>query len=209
MKRKTFTIDIQEMRKDGGKIVINTAALDRDRDRVFPSGAKIENYLENPVVMWGHNYSEPYATAGRTTILSMTPENIEVDFELRPAANEYDPQNIVRLLWEGGWIKTASVGFIPNMATAAMNEEGGWDIRDWELLEWSLVPIPANQEALRLAAKAFTVKTANTDADKQDAPTPEPVDPPTEPELTDEELAIELVARHGETLLDIFREVTQ
>ena len=35
------------------------------------------------------------------------------------------------------------------------NEFGGNDITAWELLEWSLVPIPANQDALRLAAKAL------------------------------------------------------
>jgi hypothetical protein len=139
----------------------------------------------------------------------MTPENIEVDFELRPAANEYDPQNIVRLLWEGGWVKTASVGFIPNMETATMNDEGGWDIRDWELLEWSLVPIPANQEALRLAAKAFGAKAEPPPAPAEPAPDPEPVDPPaTDPEPTEEERAIELIASHGELLLGILREVT-
>jgi len=35
------------------------------------------------------------------------------------------------------------------------NEFGGMDFVSWELLEWSLVPIPANQEALRLAIKSI------------------------------------------------------
>jgi hypothetical protein len=33
------------------------------------------------------------------------------------------------------------------------NPEGGLDFTEWELLEWSLVPIPMNQEALRLAVQ--------------------------------------------------------
>lgn len=153
---KTFEFKTLEHRKDGGRIVISTPSVDRDRDRVIPSGAQIDNYMRNPVVQYGHNYSEPWATIGRTTSLQVSPEGITAEFELRPAANESDPQNIVRLLWEGGWIRTASVGFIPS--SARPNAEGGLDFNEWQLLEWSLVPIPANQDAMRLAMKAMDNK---------------------------------------------------
>jgi len=153
MIRKAFDIEVTERRKDGGRIVINTDVLDRDRDRVFPSGARVDNYLANPVVQFAHNYREPWATIGKTNSLTITEHGIEADFELRPAANEHDPQNIVLLLWNGGWIRTASIGFNPTRAED--NEEGGRNYVDWELLEWSLVPVPANQTALRLAVKAL------------------------------------------------------
>ena len=200
MKRKTFSIDIEEKRKDGGRIVINTAALDRDKDRVLPTGGKLDAYLANAVVLWGHNYQDAYAVVGKTTALEITPNGITADFELRPAANEQDPQNIVRLLWEGGWIKTASVGFIPNMAAAKENDEGGMDFAEWELLEWSLVPIPANQEALRLAVKGFTKQV-----DEQPAPIVAEVDTSivvdTPAVKTEDEQALEWLAENGETLL--------
>ena len=64
-----------------------------------------------------------------------------------------DPQNIIRLLWEGGWVRSASIGFNP--IAWRDNDHGGKDFTEWELLEWSLCPIGANQEALRLAAKAL------------------------------------------------------
>jgi len=57
------------------------------------------------------------------------------------------------LLWAGGWVKAASIGFAP--ITWEENDEGGWTFTEWELLEWSLVPVPANQEALRRMVKAF------------------------------------------------------
>lgn len=153
IQHKTFAAEIQQKGDAGGRIVISTCDVDRDRDRVMPRGAVLENYMNNPVVMWGHSYANPADVIGKTTHLEITDTGIVADFELRPAANEADPQNIVRLLWDGGWIRTASIGFRPLVAEP--NEYGGNDFKQWELLEWSVIPIPANQSALRLAAKAL------------------------------------------------------
>lgn len=150
---KSCTVKIVEQRADGGRILISTPAVDRDKDRVMPLGVRADTYLKNPVVQWGHDYSSPFSTIGKTTNLEVTPDGIVADFELRPAANEQDPQNVVRLLWDGGWVRAASIGFIPRNGTK--NEFGGMDFTDVELLEWSLVSIPANQEALRLAVKGL------------------------------------------------------
>lgn len=155
MKRKTFGIEIKEQDADGGVILINTPSVDRDRDRVMSAGAQVDNYLRNPVVQFGHNYRDPWATVGRTINLDISPDGITARFVLRRAANEHDPQNIVRLLWAEKWIRTASIGFMPDPEHAAPNEFGGFDFLRWDLLEWSLVPIPANQDALRLAVKTF------------------------------------------------------
>lgn len=155
MIRKQFDIKIIEQKEDGGRILISTNVVDRDGDRVFPDGMIIDNYIKNPVVQWAHNYRDPWATIGRTVSLRLSDDGsgIEAEFELRPPANEHDPQNIIRLLWRGGWIRAASIGFDP--VVAEHNEHDGLDYVRWELLEWSLVPIPANQEALRLAVKGL------------------------------------------------------
>ena len=153
IQHKTFTAELVSKSDAGGRITISTAACDRDRDRVMPRGVLLDNYQKNPVVMWGHSYYQPSDVIGRTVNLETTDGGIMADFELRPAANDQDPQNIVRLLWDGGWVRTASIGFRP--IEMQPNEFGGNDITAWELLEWSLVPIPANADALRLAAKAL------------------------------------------------------
>jgi hypothetical protein len=157
---KTFEIQVLEGSDNGGRILINTGALDRDRDRVLPSGMKVDNYTRNPVVQWGHNYRDPWATVGKTTWMDVTADGVVAEFVLRPAANDQDPQNIVRLLWAGGWVRTASIGFIPTKGK--QNPEGGMDFSEWELLEWSLVPIPANQDALRLAVKGIDALPAES-----------------------------------------------
>jgi hypothetical protein len=150
---KTVPIQILKTDENGGRIVISTGDVDRDKDRVIPAGARIDDYMKNPVVQFAHNYAEPWATIGRTSRLEIGKEGIVAEFELRPPANETDPQNIVKLLWEGQWIRTASIGFIPMEFDE--NEHGGRDYNDWQLLEWSLVPVPANQNALRMAVKAL------------------------------------------------------
>lgn len=149
----TLAIEVAERRKDGGRIIISTGSPDRDKDRVFPQGGKLENYLRNPVVQWGHNYMDPWATIGRTRTLEVNQSGIVADFEMRPAANNQDPQNIILLLWEQEFVRTASIGFKPE--TAVPNDLGGYDFTSWDLLEWSLVPIPANQDAIRLAMKSY------------------------------------------------------
>jgi len=170
IQHKTFTAELVSKSDAGGRIVISTAGCDRDRDRVMPRGAVLDNYQKNPVVMWGHSYYQPSDVIGRTVNLETTDGGIMADFELRPAANDQDPQNIVRLLWDGGWVRTASIGFRP--IEMQPNEFGGNDITAWELLEWSLVPIPANADALRLAAKALDAAPVEKDAD------PPAADPP-------------------------------
>lgn len=201
-RHKLVDFETLETTERGGKIRINTASVDRDRDRVFPSGAQIGNYMKNPVVQWGHNYRDPWATIGKTTGLDVTAEFIDATFELRPPANEADPQNIVLLLWAGGWVRTASIGFSPFGEPDEQrldfhgreNEFGGMDFMRWELLEWSLVPIPANQDALRLAAKALILPPAPQ--------SPVEVPEPLLPERALEELAKTLQLIKGRFVKD-------
>lgn len=153
MQKSILNLEIVKQEDNGGEIVISTPALDRDSDRVLPQGAKTANYLKNPVVQWGHNYRDPWATVGKTTSLEVGTDGLKAKFEFREAANESDPLHIIKSLWNGGFVNTASIGFNP--VSWEENDAGGFDFTEWELLEWSLVPIPANQEALRLAVKAL------------------------------------------------------
>jgi uncharacterized protein len=154
MIRKQFQVE-----KEGEWLTINTGTVDRDRDRVLPSGAVLENYMANPVVMWGHNYRDPWALIGRAADLEVTETGIRSRPEFRAPASESDPMHIIQALWDGGLVRAASIGFNPLEWND--NERGGYDFTRWELLEWSLVPIPANQEALRLAVKGIDEQPAN------------------------------------------------
>lgn len=165
MKKVTKTFSVTKALDNGGnagQITITTPALDRDHDRVIPAGILMDNYMQNPVVQWGHNYHDPWATIGKATRLEVGADSIVASFEFREPASEGDPMHIIRSLWTGGFINAASIGFYPTKAKP--NESGGMDFEEWELLEFSLVPVPANQEALRLAVKSLTQDLPDSDA---------------------------------------------
>jgi len=170
--------------KDGW-IIASTPAVDRDRDRIMPMGGDLSNFQKNPVLIFGHNYHEPWAVIGRVAETSVDMAGIRMRPELREPANESDPQHIIRALWEQGLLRTASIGFIP--IESRENEFGGRDYLKWELLELSLTPLPANQEAIRLTFKALTTTSQPYTKDNTDDPAPATTDDGTE--LTAEQLA--------------------
>lgn len=141
-----------DIKRQDGKIIISTINPDRGGDRVNPKGCKLDNYMKNPIVMWLHDYRGSTPAAGipiaQCTGLTITDSNIIAE---EPKFLENDPfAQRVKNAWEQGFIKTASIGFAP-LGEQKSNEFGGFDYDSWELLEWSLVPIPMNAEAMRVA----------------------------------------------------------
>ncbi len=112
-------------------------------------GLSIDNYLRNPVVMWAHDSVGRSPSGGlpigRTLGISKTPEGrIVADFEFLSG----DPfAQRVRNAWDRGFLQAASISWMP-IETAPIGD-GRWrDVRS-ELLEWSIVSVPADPEALR------------------------------------------------------------
>ena len=137
--------------------VISTSTVDRDGEVLQANGAILDSYLKNPVVLWAHDYfSAPigkaqWVTKGRGKITA------KVQFAETQQAQE------VFELFKGGFLNAFSVGFRPLKSHAPTPDEikkkpewaNAWRIFDeWELLEFSPVPVPANPEALMLAVKS-------------------------------------------------------
>lgn len=138
------------------RILITTGSVDREGDRVLPDGVVLDNYKRNPVVMWLHDYTGRTASQGipigRTHTLELAEDGqgIVAEFEFLQG-DEFAER--VKNAWDQGFLRTASIGFRP--IRSVENEFGGRDFQQWELLEWSLVPIPMNQDAVRLAFKTL------------------------------------------------------
>lgn len=147
-------------KSEDGWMIASTPSVDRDKDRVLPFGADLTNFAKNPLLIFGHNYTDPWSIIGRAAETMVGADGVRFRPELRQAANETDPMNIIRLLWEQDLLRAASIGFNP--IEWKENEFGGRDFTRWELLEISLVPIPANADALRLAAKAVDDNTESS-----------------------------------------------
>lgn len=140
-------------------ITITTNAVDRHRDRVFPEGAKTDVYMQNPVVLFGHNYDA--LPVGTCTSLQSTESGIKATWKWLEGDAFADR---VKNAWDQGVLRAASIGFIPKKHEFD-EERKGYDIKEWELLEFSIVPIPANPEAVRTLKSLGLLDLPESDAD--------------------------------------------
>jgi HK97 family phage prohead protease len=156
---KAFSVISKAVDLEAGifEAMISTEAVDRQGDIVRATGAKLDNYLKNPVVLWAHDYGDT-PVAKCLSIEIMPGKGLKATFQF-PEWGTSARADEVRRLWAAGFLNATSIGFIPITSMAIdPNDKYGWgpqDYVEWELLEFSIVPVPANQEALRLAVKSL------------------------------------------------------
>ena len=146
IERKVFAAEIKAHDKENLIVehFISTETPDRGGDIVRASGMRVKG---KPVVLLGHGRgsmgSEPIAKP-----LSITRDT----YKGKPgifARTQFFPDDTGKRLFEktiGGFMPNWSIGF---MAIKSMDIDGGMgrDIKEWELLEYSLVGVPMNPEA--------------------------------------------------------------
>lgn len=145
--RKEFVSEIEVQPNRSVKFVITTGAPDREKDIIDPDGWDVSGYLKNPVVLFAHDYdSLPVAKA---TSVEQQGDKLIATAEFAPKELNPMAEQVFQML-KSGFLKGASVGFRP--LTYSYNEErGGVDFTQQELLEFSVVPVPANAQALMAA----------------------------------------------------------
>ena len=95
----------------------------------------LESYRRNPVVLFAHDRWSNLPV-GRTLELAWTNRGLEATFEF--LAGDAFAQR-VRNAWERGYLRAASIGARPKAGDPAR----------YELSEWSIVPVPADADAVR------------------------------------------------------------
>jgi hypothetical protein len=146
--RKYVAVPRQAPRSDD--VFITTNDVDLDGDRVFPEGLDLSAYLANPVVRYLH---DGYGRTESAGIPLGTTRSLEVvpGKGIKATGIDWltgDPfVDRVKNAWDQGKLRGASIGFIPE--DGKPNQHGGFDITKGKLLEWSIVPLPANTAAVR------------------------------------------------------------
>ena len=149
---RTMSMNILERSAvDPTRRSVTIAANDRARSApdLDLNGLRFDNYRRNPVVMWAHDSVGRSPSGGlpigRTLAISRAPNGaIIAEFEF--LENDAFAQRI-RNAWDKGFLRAASISWLPLESRPAQN--GGLrDVRS-ELLEWSIVSIPADPDALR------------------------------------------------------------
>ncbi len=113
------------------------------------AGLSTENYTKNPVVMWAHDAVGRSPSGGlpigRTLSLHKAPEGkLIADFEF---LDDDDFAQRVKNAWDKGFLQAASISWIPAQSVPA-GDGARRDTRA-ELLEWSIVSVPSDPDALR------------------------------------------------------------
>lgn len=155
---------------------ISTYGKDRMGDRVLPRGClpTLDNYRRNPRVFFSHRSTDlPLGSArdpdSKELLLSVFDDHLLSTCVFHGKTAE---SNIIFDLVASGELQTASIGFLPIIAAILDVEkqkerpetnEFGEDLvyfgdgsnwfpslrfHQWDLTEWSIVPIPANAECI-------------------------------------------------------------
>ncbi len=145
-----------------------TKQEDRDRDIIIPEGGRFENYRQNPVFLWAHDWMGTRLPIGKSLaerILPGTGVEMDIQFDEKDAfAME------VYRKYKEGYLNAVSIGFI-GKKWAWRNPDIGWaggrEYQEWEMLELSGCPVPSNPGALQQRFAKF-LQWAEKHPDGQD-----------------------------------------
>lgn len=162
---KTYDCEIKGAVDEGRTMYlkISTSTPDRSNDVVNPKGVILDHYIANPIVSGFHEYGKP--SVGRALQVGVADTYIVSKMEFPPEGINPDA-DILHGLYKSGFQKAASIGFIPRKKT--QNDLGGYNFEEWELLEFALVLVPDNPEAVAMMyEKGFNPDTFEKDFGKE------------------------------------------
>lgn len=126
------------------------------------SGARLQRYRSNPVVLDAHDRYSADAIVGRA--------DVKIEGKQLAAKVTFATTTRAESVWQlvkGGFLRALSVGFMPDANRIQRLSEGevsgeGEDeikgpariVKGWELYEISVVPVPADANALRRALQS-------------------------------------------------------
>ena len=155
--RRLMVVTEARQAEDGSahRMVIAANELSRNGDELNLRGVSFKSYRKNPVVLWAHNTYSGIPIAKTLKIGHDDQGRIVADFEFN-SDDEFAAR--VENAWNGGFIRGASIQYMPTKVVEVRNEDGSVErlrVEESELLEWSLVPIPADPDSVRAAARAL------------------------------------------------------
>jgi HK97 family phage prohead protease len=131
---------IIERTGDSFTFIASSPNTDRLGDQVMQD-FDLEQYLANPVVLFGHDHSDP---VGKCLDARIENGNLVAEIEFAPTTRGQE----IAALVDHGTLRALSIGFTPG--DTQVNADGGFTFQKNSLVEISIVPVPANPDALRI-----------------------------------------------------------
>jgi hypothetical protein len=134
--------------------IISTESVDRDGDTLALDGWDLKDYQKNPIVLFDHNPSQPI---GKSTSIFVQDDALRA-VAWFPDKDTSELGDWVFKMIQADILRTASVTFLPLEFTQAADRASSspWgappmNFIKQKLLEWSVVSVPSNQDALHQA----------------------------------------------------------
>lgn len=176
MEKKTQSLDTGDLEiksiDEKKRIIwhkVSKEVVDRMGDIIRIDGINTKNFKKKPAVLYGHNYGgmNPVPVIGKNIGFKKEGKSLYAGTQFLPTADD-EPSQALKDLINDNWILHKmkllgwSIGFIPKVTEKVEKDEKfiGYDYKESELLEYSSVIIPANQEAVNDAIKNGIVSKA-------------------------------------------------
>lgn len=125
--------------------IVTTSSIDRYNESIDTQGIDTTAYMANPVVLYGHDYSG--LPIGKTIKLTQMKNKMKAQFQL--AVDEFPFAATVYAMIKSGYLNAVSIG-----GRVREWSDDYKTILQMEMVEFSVVAVPANPEAL-ITGKAF------------------------------------------------------
>ena len=158
--KKDISVSTEDIGERSVLFTISKEVVDRDGDILRASGVDFSNYMKNPVFLSFHNSREfPlgkvtkfWVEGNEVKAIVYFPTLEELSTDPNNASEKAKLVDFTYHCYKTGMLNAVSVGFIP---LEWIETDNGYDILKWELLEFSAVAVPANQDAIAQAVKSF------------------------------------------------------
>lgn len=132
--------------------VASDESVDRYGDVIRAAGWQLDRFRENPVLLFGHNTRA--TPVGGVEKIEVVGKKLIADCVFRPEGDSELADDVWKAV-EGRFLRAVSVGFMPTgPINQLVDNTGNWtgfEFTAQELLELSVVPVPANPQALAVA----------------------------------------------------------
>lgn len=127
--------------------VMSDETVDRVGDVIEAKGWNLANFVKNPIALFAH---DPTFIVGHWTNVKVAGGKLVGKLNLLPAGVS-ERLDEIRAAVEAGVLRAVSVGFTADPEQVERMKTGGLRFRSADLMECSLVSIPANPNALQMA----------------------------------------------------------